>query len=104
MNKHQRLKEYGMYIRKNSRSMYNLGWTDSQRPGGLAEFPTWDDAYNAFEDTVLCFWDARMEDFQTYMEESLYHAQKSPQLERAHTEHEQHLEESRNKLYDLTKL
>jgi len=55
VNKAQRLKEYGMYIRKNKNGWYNLGWTASQRPGGLASFGTYDEAYDAFEQVVNGF-------------------------------------------------
>ena len=65
MTKHtaERLKEYGMYIKQKSDGTYNLGWTFSQRRGGIANFPTYDDAYNAFEDIVDRFWEYHADDF-----------------------------------------
>jgi len=67
-----RLKEYGMYIKRTPDGTYNLGWTYSQRRGGIANFPTYDDAYNAFEEVINAYWEYRGEDFLNYVESALY--------------------------------
>jgi len=60
-NKSQRLKEYGMYIRKNRDGTYSLGILHSGRPGGVAAFDSYDDAYSAFEQIIDRFWDYHMD-------------------------------------------
>lgn len=72
MTKAQRLKEYGMYIRRNRAGKYNLGFTDAPRPGGLGEFPTYDDAYDAFEQIVNRFWEFHGDRFLQLTEQMLY--------------------------------
>lgn len=106
MNKAQRLREYGMYIRKTGQGTFNLGWTQSQRPGGIGNFPTWDDAYDTFEEVVNLYWEYDKGDFQQWFESILWNRQHGSQPTTPETvvqEHEQHLTESRTKLYDLTK-
>ena len=71
-SKAERLKEYGMYIRRTADGTYNLGWTQSQRRGGVANFPTYDEAYNAFEEAVDTFWEYHGDDFMRYVESGLY--------------------------------
>lgn len=71
-SKTERLKEYGMYIKRTSEGTYNLGWTQSQRRGGIANYPTYNDAYNAFEDIVSTYWEYHGEDFMHYVESALY--------------------------------
>lgn len=67
-SKTDRLKEYGMYIRRTNDGTYNLGWTFSQRRGGIANFPTYDDAYNAFEEIIDRFWEYKSEDLMQLAE------------------------------------
>jgi len=71
-SKAERLKEYGMYIKRTADGTYNLGWTFSRRRGGIANFPTYDDAYNAFEEVIDSFWEFHGEDFQRGVEGALY--------------------------------
>jgi len=72
MTQTQRLKEYGMYIRRTAEGTYNLGWMFAQRRGGIANFPTYDDAYNAFEGIIDAYWEFRTDDFQEYVEAATY--------------------------------
>jgi len=67
-----KLKEYGMYIRRTTDDTYNLGWTYSQRRGGIANYPTYDEAYEAFEDAINTFWEYHVEDFAQRVESALY--------------------------------
>lgn len=76
MNRAQRLKEYGMYIRGNHEGTYNLGWTHAQRRGGFGTFPTYDDAYDAFEQVVDKFWEYHEENLQQLAESMTYHTRK----------------------------
>ena len=71
-SKTERLKEYGMYIKRTTEGTYNLGWTFAQRRGGIANYPTYDEAYNAFEDIVNTYWEYHAEDFQRYVESGVY--------------------------------
>ena len=71
-SKTERLKEYGMYIRRKSDGTYNLGWTAAQRPGGITNYPTYDEAYDAFEEAVNTYWEHHEEDFQQYVEAGLH--------------------------------
>jgi len=72
-NKTERLKEYGMYIKRTSEGTYNLGWTQAQRRGGIANYPTYADAYNAFEDIVNTYWEYHGDDFMRYVEGNIGH-------------------------------
>jgi hypothetical protein len=93
-----------MYIRKNKNNWFNLGWTASSRPGGLAAFPTYDEAYDAFEDIVDNYWEnVGVDEFQRYVESALYHMTHSPQTGAAEAERERQLNESHDRLYALTK-
>ena len=71
-SKAERLKEYGMYIRRTVGGTYNLGWTAAQRPGGIANYPTYGEAYDAFEEAVNTFWEYHGDDFMRYIESGLY--------------------------------
>ena len=99
MNKHQRLKEYGMYIRPTGTGTFNLGWSGQSGEGFrvLATFPTWDDAYQAFESLLDEFWEFHNEDFYNLALSALGGPKGQAERERQH-------EEARNKLYELTKL
>ena len=71
----ERLKEYGMYIKRTADGTYNLGWTYAQIRGGVANFPTYDDAYNAFDGLVDSFWEYHGDDFMRFVEGALYQTQ-----------------------------
>ena len=63
----ERLKEYGMYIRK-SRGGYNLGWTFGQRDHVIHTFPSKKEAENAAEEIIGQFWEFHGDDFQQFVE------------------------------------
>jgi hypothetical protein len=106
MTKTQRLKEYGMYIRINKQGTYNLGFTFSQRPGGVGTFPTYDDAYEAFEHLVELFWEYKGDEFLMHAEDMIfnhYKRIKTPEDATLQQQREAEKEEAREKLYELTK-
>lgn len=70
MNKAQRLKEYGMHIRKNQQGTYNLGVINYR---GVAKFTTYDDAYDAFEQIVDRFWEFHGDNFHNLAQSMLPH-------------------------------
>lgn len=55
--KTSRLREYGMYIRQKGDGTYNLGWSNSPAQPPILNRPTYDEAYNAFEDIIERWWD-----------------------------------------------
>jgi hypothetical protein len=70
-SKAARLAEYGMYIKRTADGTYNLGWTHSQKRGGIANYPTYAEAYEAFEDIIETYWDHNVDDFQYFVETRL---------------------------------
>jgi len=67
-SKTERLKEYGMYIRRCQDGTHNLGWTYAQKPDGIANYPTYNDAYDAFEELINTYWEFHGDNFMEYIE------------------------------------
>jgi len=80
MSKAQRLNEYGMYIHKNRQGTYNLGISYAPRGGiVLATFPTYDDAYEAFESFIESFWEWNADDLYRYAHSFFAHQERPAQ-------------------------